>query len=45
VPDEVYDAAARHFGQFELTQLIWVTVAANAWNRAAVATRLGPVPG
>lgn len=42
VPDDVYESAARHFDEAELARLIWTAVAADAWNRAAVATRLAP---
>jgi AhpD family alkylhydroperoxidase len=40
VPREIYDAAAEHFEEPELAQLIWTIVAINAWNRIAVATRM-----
>jgi AhpD family alkylhydroperoxidase len=42
VPREVYDAAAEHFEEQELAQLIWRIVAINAWNRVAVTTRMLP---
>jgi AhpD family alkylhydroperoxidase len=42
VPREVYDAAAEHFDEPELAQLIWRIIAINAWNRAAVTTRMLP---
>jgi AhpD family alkylhydroperoxidase len=40
VPREVYDAAAQHFDETELAQLIWAITAINAWNRIGVAARL-----
>ncbi|MGW1076649.1 carboxymuconolactone decarboxylase family protein [Streptomyces sp. NPDC002537] len=42
VPDEVYDEAARHFGDEELARLISLIVTINSWNRIAVSTRLAP---
>lgn len=42
VSDEVYDEAARHFDDAELSQLISLIIMINAWNRLGVATRLGP---
>lgn len=39
VPDEVYDAAARHFEPRELSALILLGATINAWNRIAVASR------
>jgi AhpD family alkylhydroperoxidase len=38
VPDEVYQAASRHFDQPELAGLLWTVAATNAWNRVAIAT-------
>ena len=35
-------AECEHFGEEELTQLIWAIIAINAWNRLAVATRMLP---
>ncbi|WP_069885733.1 carboxymuconolactone decarboxylase family protein [Streptomyces luteocolor] len=43
VPDEVYEKAARHFEEAELTQLIAAITVINAWNRFGVSTR--QVPG
>ncbi|PHQ51736.1 4-carboxymuconolactone decarboxylase [Streptomyces cinnamoneus] len=43
VPDEVYERAARHFGEEELAHLIALIFTINAWNRIAVTTR--KVPG
>jgi len=42
VPREVFDAAREHFGDEELTQLLWAITAINAWNRVAIATRMLP---
>jgi AhpD family alkylhydroperoxidase len=44
VPDEVYEAAAQHFSDEELAQLIAVIVVINAWNRISITTR-GYEPG
>jgi AhpD family alkylhydroperoxidase len=41
VPDDVYERAAAHFPDAELSQLISLIVTINAWNRIAVTTRLG----
>ncbi|MFK4067370.1 carboxymuconolactone decarboxylase family protein [Streptomyces sp. NPDC029674] len=43
VPDDVYERAAAHFEEAELTQLIAVITVINAWNRFGVSTR--QVPG
>jgi AhpD family alkylhydroperoxidase len=42
VPRGVFEAAAEHFEEPELAQLIWTIVAINAWNRVAVTTRMLP---
>jgi len=42
VPDDVYDAAARHFPAQELGNLIGAIIAINAWNRVGVGTALAP---
>ena len=42
VPDEAYDAAARHFPERELGNLIGAIIAINAWNRVGVGTALAP---
>jgi AhpD family alkylhydroperoxidase len=42
VPDDVYEAAAVHFDDDELAQLIWAIVAINAWNRIGVTVRMEP---
>jgi AhpD family alkylhydroperoxidase len=40
VPDDVYERAAKHFPDEELSQLISLLVTINAWNRVGVTTRL-----
>jgi AhpD family alkylhydroperoxidase len=40
VPDDVYERAAKHFPNEELSQLISLLVTINAWNRIGVTTRL-----
>ncbi|MFF9089410.1 carboxymuconolactone decarboxylase family protein [Streptomyces sp. NPDC014991] len=42
VPDEVYDRAAKHFEEAELSQLIAAITVINAWNRFGVTTRMTP---
>ncbi|WP_225836135.1 carboxymuconolactone decarboxylase family protein [Streptomyces sp. NK08204] len=42
VPDEVYDRAAGHFEEAELSQLIAAITVINAWNRIGVTTRMVP---
>lgn len=42
VPDEIYDRAAQHFDQTELTGLIWGIITINAWNRIAITSRTKP---
>jgi AhpD family alkylhydroperoxidase len=42
VPDDVYAAAARHFPEHELGNLIGAIIAINAWNRVGVGTALSP---
>ncbi|MBW8481801.1 carboxymuconolactone decarboxylase family protein [Actinomadura parmotrematis] len=39
VPDEVWDAAADHYGEAELAALIAAIAAINAWNRISVTQR------
>ncbi|MEU2439388.1 carboxymuconolactone decarboxylase family protein [Streptomyces rubradiris] len=39
VPDEVYERAAKHFDEAELSQLIAAIAVINAWNRFGVSTR------
>jgi AhpD family alkylhydroperoxidase len=43
VPDEIYEEAAKHFAESELTALILQITLINAWNRLNVSTR--QVPG
>jgi AhpD family alkylhydroperoxidase len=40
VPDEVYAAAAAEFDPAELSQLIWLIIVINAWNRMGITARL-----
>ncbi|MFI0864756.1 carboxymuconolactone decarboxylase family protein [Streptomyces smyrnaeus] len=40
VPDDVWDAAARHFDPDALAALVMAIASVNAWNRVNVATRL-----
>ncbi|MGW1427083.1 carboxymuconolactone decarboxylase family protein [Streptomyces sp. NPDC002431] len=42
VPDEVWDRAAEHFDEAELSFLIAAIVSINVWNRFAVTTRAVP---
>ncbi|MFF0199589.1 carboxymuconolactone decarboxylase family protein [Streptomyces sp. NPDC005017] len=42
VHDEVYEEAARHFGEQELAQLIALVFTVNTWNRMNVTTRKTP---
>ncbi|KUL39768.1 carboxymuconolactone decarboxylase family protein [Streptomyces regalis] len=42
VPDEVYERAAKHFGEAELAQLISAIATINAWNRFGVTFRMAP---
>ncbi|MFE5773894.1 carboxymuconolactone decarboxylase family protein [Streptomyces sp. NPDC056485] len=42
VPDEVYEKAAKHFGEKELSHLIAIIATINVWNRFAVTTRMVP---
>lgn len=42
VPDDVYVAAAEHFDEHELGQLMFAIVVINAWNRVGVGTRMAP---
>ena len=42
VPDEVYERAAKHFEEAELTQLIAAITVINAWNRFGVTCRMVP---
>ncbi|MFE1313618.1 carboxymuconolactone decarboxylase family protein [Streptomyces sp. NPDC058755] len=42
VPDEVYDTAAKHFGEAELAHLIGLITVINGWNRLMVGRRVPP---
>src|SRR5487761_2206136 len=42
VPDAVYEAAQREFGDKELVDLTYAVVAINGWNRLAIAFRKPP---
>lgn len=42
VPDAVYEAAAKHFGEAELAHLIGVITVINSWNRVMVSRRTEP---
>ncbi|MFI6145303.1 carboxymuconolactone decarboxylase family protein [Streptomyces sp. NPDC051109] len=42
VPDEVYEKAAKHFEEKELSHLIAIIATINVWNRFAVTTRMVP---
>ncbi|MFJ2257607.1 carboxymuconolactone decarboxylase family protein [Streptomyces sp. NPDC087844] len=42
VPDEVFETAARHFDETELSQLLASITVINAWNRFGVTCRLVP---
>lgn len=42
VPDDVYEEAARHFSQQEISELLMAIVTINAWNRIAITTGLIP---
>ena len=42
VPDEVYERAAKHFDEAELSQLIAAIAVINAWNRFGVTARAVP---
>ncbi|MGW3986583.1 carboxymuconolactone decarboxylase family protein [Streptomyces sp. NPDC004830] len=42
VPDEVYERAAKHFGEAELAQVVAAITVINAWNRFGVTCRMAP---
>ncbi|MET7658550.1 carboxymuconolactone decarboxylase family protein [Streptomyces sp. NPDC005463] len=42
VPDETYEAAAKHFGEDELAHLLGVITVINSWNRLMVSRRIVP---
>ena len=39
VPDVVWDEAAAHFDEYELSQLLFAITAINSWNRLMISTR------
>jgi AhpD family alkylhydroperoxidase len=43
VSDEVFAAAAAHFSEVELAELIWTIVTINAWNRLGAIARPWPI--
>ncbi len=42
VPDEVYERAAKHFGEARLAHLIALISVINSWNRLMVSRRIPP---
>jgi AhpD family alkylhydroperoxidase len=42
VPDDVYAQAAAEFDAAELSQLVWLIIVINAWNRVGITARLAP---
>lgn len=42
VSDDVWDAAAKHFDEAELANLLMAIATINVWNRLSVATRTQP---
>ncbi|MFF1397071.1 carboxymuconolactone decarboxylase family protein [Streptomyces sp. NPDC058287] len=42
VPDETYEAAAKHFAEDELAHLLGVITVINSWNRLMVSRRIAP---
>lgn len=44
VPDEVWDAAAKHFSEEELANLVLLVGTINLWNRIAITSRTQPPP-
>lgn len=42
VPDDVYEEAARHFSQQEISELLMAIITINGWNRIAITTALTP---
>ncbi|MFD0670836.1 carboxymuconolactone decarboxylase family protein [Cohnella sp. GCM10027633] len=42
VPDDVYEEAARHFSQQEISELLIAIITINGWNRIAITTALTP---
>ncbi|HET6528427.1 MAG TPA: carboxymuconolactone decarboxylase family protein [Balneolaceae bacterium] len=42
VPDSIYDAVRKHFGEEELVTLTMAVIAINSWNRLAISFRNEP---
>ncbi|OAS21547.1 carboxymuconolactone decarboxylase family protein [Paenibacillus oryzisoli] len=42
VPDDVYEEAARHFSEQEISELLMTIITINSWNRIAITTGLTP---
>ena len=42
VPDDIYEEARMHFSEKELTELAFVVVEINGWNRLSIAFRNQP---
>ncbi|WP_135554277.1 carboxymuconolactone decarboxylase family protein [Paenibacillus cymbidii] len=42
VPDDVYEEAARHFSEQEISELLMAIITINGWNRIAITTGLTP---
>jgi AhpD family alkylhydroperoxidase len=42
VPDDVWAAAAEHYGEEDLAALVVAIATINAWNRISVTTRMAP---
>jgi AhpD family alkylhydroperoxidase len=42
VPDAVYELAAQHFDEKELSQLIALVIMINAWNRVGITGKMAP---
>ncbi|SDE38723.1 alkylhydroperoxidase AhpD family core domain-containing protein [Paenibacillus sp. UNCCL117] len=42
VPDDVYEEAARHFSEQEISELLMTIITINAWNRIAITTGMTP---
>ncbi|WP_432987373.1 carboxymuconolactone decarboxylase family protein [Dactylosporangium sp. CA-233914] len=45
VPDEVWDAAVKHFGDEGVVNLLMAIATINVWNRLSIATRTQPPTG
>ncbi|GMK44762.1 hypothetical protein PghCCS26_18900 [Paenibacillus glycanilyticus] len=42
VPGDVYEEAARHFSEQEISELLMAIITINSWNRIAITTGLTP---